>query len=62
VATPAIVCGQYSQMLVEFVTNVYNLGFSELPNYSKLKSILMQVMVANDLPFDNIFDWSTKTS
>jgi hypothetical protein len=49
-------------VLAPFVEEIYKLKFSDEPNYSKLKFLLTQVLLQQDVIPDLKFDWSKFSS
>ena len=44
--------------LLEFIEEVYSLGYDQAPNYSKLRYILIKLILREHLDFNSVYDWN----
>ena len=58
--TPEILCGQNEEtgVLLPFMKEIFALDFSEKPDYKKLKFLLVQGILDQDLVPDEQYDWN----
>jgi serine/threonine protein kinase len=57
--TPEDICpSAESRELVPFIQEVYSLGFSEEPNYSKLNFLLVKILMNANVVPDNQYEWN----
>jgi hypothetical protein len=55
---PLKLCVGSSRKLLPFTEEVFKYGFSETPDYSKLKFLLSKVLLDQDITPNLFFDWS----
>lgn len=58
IGTPEMICGEFSKVLLGFVTRIFALEYSEEPNYQELINLLLNVLKDNNLEFTGVFDWT----
>lgn len=44
--------------LLEFIQEVYALGYDQAPDYSKLRYILIKLILREQLNFNSVYDWN----
>ena len=47
-----------SRMLLEFVSEIFEYGFNEKPNYDKLRTMLVNEVLRNNQKVDFEFEWN----
>lgn len=55
-----MVCGSYSRVFLEFTKYVYSLGFSDEPDYLKMKQLLHECLRSQNLELSSIYDWNSE--
>lgn len=56
--TPEKVCQNQAHLLLSFVQEVFEIEYYEEPCYSKLKFMLVSVLLNQGISPDSVFDWS----
>ena len=46
-----------NESLLDFMNEIFSYGFSDAPNYTKLKKLLMKGLIDNGEVMNNIYDW-----
>lgn len=59
--TPQALCkSRRASPFLDFVMEVHCLAFDQQPDYNKLRFMLLQIMIENNLPLSNDYDWSVQ--
>jgi len=56
--TPEKLCTGDAKQLLPFAREIFNIEFTETPNYNKLKFMLVSLLLAHDMIPSLKFDWS----
>jgi hypothetical protein len=56
--TPKLLCSGEAQPLVPFASEVFKYTFEEQPDYSRLKFMLIQILLEQDITPNDKMDWS----
>lgn len=56
--TPIKLCGERARSLLPFATEAFSYAFEEKPDYTKLKFLLIQILLERDEAPDIKMDWS----
>lgn len=56
---PRLLCqSEETIRLLPFVENIFNLEYEEMPNYDKLRFMLLKIMLEMNMNPNNEYDWN----